>query len=532
MLIQLKIHNLILVENADITFDQGLNILTGETGAGKSAILSAIRLITGERADPGLIGKYGEIAIVEASLSSYTLPDDLEKPYEGKPFIIRREISKSGKNRCFANDQQITLNTLRQIVGHSIEIVDQSSSHFLSLEMQRNILDTYSETHPFLQKLGYAFSKQQTLQQRKDELLRLSETRNRDLKWCEEDLQFIEDVNWKEDEDEQLSSQHHILTHSQELIQKLDSLSTLLSEMPLKKAAGMLERCATLDSTLIPQATQLKSVSVEVEEILRNLISSMNRMDTDPNKLEKIEERIGQIEQLKRRFGKSYFEVAQKKQELKRNIEALKNLDIELQETQSLLQQTITENEKLALQIREKRKNSSSLFVSEILKEIHSLNLPNAQFSIHFQEATLSPTGMDAITFLFSANIGHPPVPISECASGGELSRLLFSMKVILSSKEQNSCLIFDEIDSNVGGQTAAILGNKLTRISHEKQVICVTHFVQVAKLAQTHFVVTKSESLGKTSIAKLSEEEKDEEYQRMLGCKKNNFSINFSLES
>ncbi|HSX12900.1 MAG TPA: AAA family ATPase [Chlamydiales bacterium] len=527
MLIQLKIQNLILVDRAEIAFENGLNILTGETGAGKSAILSAIRLIAGERADPGLIGKHGEIAIVEAALSVYSMPEELEKPEEGTPLIIRREISKLGKNRCFANDQQISLNTLRQIVGHSFEIVDQSSSHLLSsLNTQRTILDTYCETIPLIQKLETSFHEQQLLQKRNDELLEMSETRTRDLQWLEEDLQFIEEVHWKQDEEEKLHSQHHLLTHSQELIEKMDSLATLLNEIPMNKAAQLLDRCAMLDSSLRPQAETLKSIRLELEEVLRNIISSMNRLEADPTLLGKVEERISQIEQLKRRFGKTFSEVQEKKRALFEKVEKLKNLESELQITQKQLSKKTLENQELAQIIREKRKKHASPFSHAILNELHSLNLPNAQFSIEFQESNLCAQGIDTIAFLFSANVGHLPVPISDCASGGELSRLLFSMKVILSGKENNACIIFDEIDSNVGGQTASILGDKLKQISQKKQVICVTHFVQVARLAQTHFAVRKLEELGKTQVNKLNESEKQQEYQRMLGVVKNTTSL------
>lgn len=527
MFIQLTIKNLILVESAEITFEKGLNILTGETGAGKSAILSAIRLIAGERADPGLIGKYGEIGIVEAKIASYNLPDELEKPAIGEPLVIRREISKLGKNRCFANDQQINLQTLRQIVGHSIEIVDQSSSHLLSnVENQRKILDTYSETLPLVEKLETSFKEQQDLQKKETTLKQMSETRNRDLKWLEDDLEFIEDLNWKKEEEEQLLKEHHLLTHSQELIEKLDTLTTIFAEMPVKKASQILERCANLDSNLLSHASTLKSLSLEFEEISRSIHSYLNRLEADPNRLEKVETRIAQIEQLKRRFGKTFEEIESKKRDLNQKIEALKNLDEELNLIQKDLRKKTEENYELGKRIREKRREKGAQFSHLIISELKSLNLPNGQFSIQIQEAPLSSHGMDLIQFLFSANIGHPPIPISECASGGELSRLLFSMKVILSSKENQTCLIFDEIDGNVGGQTASILGEKLNILSQEKQIICITHFVQVARLAQTHFAVKKNENLGKTQIRKLTENEKQDEYDRMLGVVKNRVSL------
>lgn len=519
MLLRLNIKNLVLVESCEIVFEKGLNILTGETGAGKSALLEAIRLILGERADPSLIGKNGEIAVIEAILTNVFLPEDLEMPKPNHPLMIRREISKMGKNRCFANDQMISLSTLKQIVGHSIEIVDQSSSLLLNaVESQRKILDTYSGTLPIIEKLEQSYGLHQKLYAKKEAILQANQTRNRDLKWAEEDLQLIEEVNWKEHEEENLLEQHNLLSHSQELIEKLESLSSILSELPLKKAYLLLERCASLNPSLMPQAATLKGINVEIDEISRNILSSLSHLDADPNLLEKIEMRITEIEQIKRRFGRTFSDVEKKKIELQNKIDSLKNLDEELQELQSQIDKITEENLAMGLKIREIREKHAPEFTSSILDELKSLNLPHAQFVIDFKDSPLSSSGMDGIKFLFSANIGYPPIPISECASGGELSRLLFSFKVTISSKENNSCLIFDEIDSNVGGQTAAILGEKLKQISEKKQVICVTHFVQVARLAQTHFLVKKYEDEGKTIICKLKDEEKNLEYSRMLG--------------
>lgn len=521
MLIQLKIQNLILVEHAEIYFDAGLNIITGETGAGKSALLSAIRQITGERADANLIGKNGDMAIVEAVLSTYTLPRDLEAPSRGEPLIIRREIHKSGKSRCFANDQQITLNTLRQIVGSTIELVDQSSSSSLSsTEEQRYLLDTFAGTKNDIEKLSVSYSEEQDLQKRKECLLNASETRARDLKWAEEDLQFIEEVNWQANEEETLISTHYRLTHAQELLEKMDTLSQLLADSSIGKAVAILERSATLDQTLTALAMQLKNAKFEIDEVASSLNSYMTRLDANPLELTKLEERMANIEQVKRRFGKTFDQVETKKEELLQKIESLNNLDKELKDIHDQLLAKTRENQKLAKTIQEKRKKQAPAFTAAILKELQSLNLPYAQLHIDFQEIPLASHGIDAICFLFSANAGHAPIPMSECASGGELSRLLFSIKVVLTSKAQNACLVFDEIDSNVGGQTASILGEKLARIASDRQVICVTHFVQVARLAGSHFGVSKNENIGKTitKIAKLTQKEKEHEYQRMLG--------------
>lgn len=521
MLIRLKIQNIILVDSADITFDKGLNIITGETGSGKSALLSAIQLIAGHRADSQLIGKNGDLGVVEAELSHYSLPYDMSAPPKGENLLIRREIHKSGKSRCFVSDNLVSLSILRQIVGTSIELVDQSSSQMLcSLDEQRNMLDTFGDTVNEVKKLEASFSDELQIQKKLEELIQASETRSRDLAWEEEDLKRIDEVNWGPDEEEKLNQEHHLLTHAQELLEKMDTISSLLSENSLKKATSLLDGCSRFDATLPSLVIQLKSANLEIEEVQRALHSLFNRLEADPRRLKMVEDRLASIEQIKRRFGKTFEDTQVKRKEINRRIDQLTMLDQELTALQLTFTKIKEENLALAKQISVKRKSAAAQLAPLILAELHTLNLPNAQFTISIENSPLTSHGCDSIRFLFSANAGHPPIPVEECASGGELSRLLLAIKTILTDKENSHCLVFDEIDSNVGGHTATILGGKLKKIAQKKQVICVTHFVQVARYASHHFAVAKHDQNGRTTtnIALLNELEKTQEYQRMLG--------------
>lgn len=526
MLTRLKIQNLILVSQADIIFSQGLNIITGETGSGKSAILSAIRLIAGERADSQLIGKNGDLSVVEAYISEYSLhPEILDPPPKGEPLLIRREIYKNGKSRCFISDRLVSLSVLRQVIGASIELIDQSSSHILGLnDEQRRLLDTFAGTLEEVKELEISFSKQNQAQEELKTLDLAAETKTRDLQWAEEDLSLIEEVSWKEGEEETLNQEHKLLTHSQEILSEMQEVCNLLEAHALKKAVSRIDRCAHLDKTLSPFALQLKNALLEIEETHRSLDKYLNRLEADPLKLKTIEDRIAKLEQVKRRFGKTFYLVEEKKKELQKRIDELHNLEEKKEDLRSSLKEILEENERKAKLLSQKRKAAAVQFSSLSLKELQSLNLASAQFCISLSEMPLKSHGCDRVEFLFSANAGHPPLPMEECASGGELSRLLLALKITLAAKENSHCLVFDEIDSNVGGNTASILGEKLKKIAKEKQVICVTHFVQVAKCAITHFAVTKKEEKDQTftNIHVLSEPEKILEYQRMLGesCK------------
>ncbi len=493
-MISLKIQNLILIEKADIAFGPGLNILTGETGSGKSAVLSAIRLISGERADSGCIRKGADFAVVEAVL-------------EG-PTFIRREIYRSGKNRCFIDDAQVSLSALRELVD--IEMVDQSNSHAI-LDSQKKMLDTNACLLSDVAAYEASYAEEKAMDSELQILLQTP--KDRELEWAEKDLNLIEEVNWKLGEEEKLAEEHHFLTHAQELAEKMSAIAFTLTEgteVPtLKRVLSSLESCLRFDPKLPPLAQSLKSALLEIEEAGRAIQSYTDKLEADPARLTAVETRIGAIESLKRRFGSN---IDEQKGKLLASIDRLTNLDAQIESLRSTLQTLREKNQKWAQAITQKRQKAAPRFSTQVLEELRSLNIPHAKFEIAVGDS------YNDVRFLFTANPGLPAIPLEECASGGEQSRLLLAIKSILS--DGSSCLVFDEIDSNVGGQTAAILGQKLKQLAEKRQVICVTHFVQVAKCAMEHFLVSKStkNECAYTSVIKLSETEREIEYSRMLG--------------
>ncbi len=526
MLLSLKIQNLILIESASIEFGPGLNILTGETGSGKSAVLSAIRLLAGERSDAQLIRKGADLAVVEARFSSLPAALLAQEGIEASPpFTVRREISRSGKNRCFIEERQVSLAFLKEALSPSIQRVDQSSSRDLcSADIQRNRLDAFADLS--LSPLASSFAEEKNLESCLETLTQAQSQRDRDLKWAQEDLAAIEEVNWQEGEEEKLSDEHRLLSHAQELLEKLGSFSSSLLEGQtpiaplLKRQSVLLEQCSRFDARLAPLSETLKNAALELEETGHALRSYVERLDADPQRLSTIESRIAEIESIKKRFGPSFEDAAKRKKALQDQIDSLSSLDEQIASARSSLELLRKKNLHLASEISRKRKSAAHKFQPLILAELQSLNLPNAQFSVLLEPKPLSANGADSIRFLFSANPGVSPIPLEECASGGELSRLLLAIEVILAEKEGKSCLVFDEIDSNVGGQTAAVLGEKLRQLSEGRQVLCVTHFLQVAKCALDHFLVSKRERQGQafTLIDKLEGAARESEYRRMQG--------------
>ncbi len=490
----LRIQNLILIEKAEIAFGPGLNILTGETGSGKSAILTAMRLIAGERADQSYIRKGADFAIIEAVLDG--------------PIFIRREIYRTGKNRCFIDDAQVSLSALKEAVD--IEMVDQSSSQTILAE-QKRMLDTFAGLLNEVDEFERSYSEEKAMNSSLETLLQIP--KDRELEWARKDLALIEEVDWKPDEEKKLTEEHHLLIHSKELAEKISGVAFAINEgngLPtLKRMLSSLESCVRFDPKLGSHAQSMKGSLLELEEVGRLLQIYSEQLEVDPSRLATVEKRMGAIESLKRRFGTN---IEEQKARLIASIEHLCKLDEEIESLRNSIEKIKKKNGEWAHSITLKRQQAAPLFAAQVLKELQSLNIPHAQFEVSVENS------FNDVRFLFSANPGLPSLPLDQCASGGELSRLLLAVKTILA--EGSSCLVFDEIDSNVGGQTAAVLGQKLKKLAENRQVICVTHFVQVAKCASDHFLVFKStqNENAYTNVTKLSAKEKEIEYKRMLG--------------
>ena len=523
----LQIKNLALIEEATIHFGEGLNIVTGETGSGKSVLLSALRFLTGEKGGAEWIREGAEMAVIEGelALSCSEMLGDIPPPKKGEPLLIRREIHRSGKNRSFVQDHLVSASFLRKLTCSNIEMVDQSSAPALcAREELRKMLDAFADTASDLELLATSYREEMAAKKRLDAACDAEKDKVRNLGQAEISLQTIEEVNWIQGEEERLNEEHSFFSHAQELLEKVGSSAEGLAAASgqIRQLFHLLTAASKFDARLKPFETSVKGAGLELEETERALRSYLEQCDADPLRLANIEQRLKEIEQLKRRFGATWEAVEKEKKELKREIQKFSFLEEEIETLREALQRVEQTNRELSSRISERRKQAAILFSAQVLEELQALNLPYAQFEVSLTTQPLSSHGIDEIRFLFSANPGLSAIPLEICASGGELSRLLLAIKITLSTKKECSCLIFDEIDSNVGGHTAAILGEKLKTLSHNRQVICVTHFVQVAKTAMDHFFVYKEEKSGLaiTQIRKLTGPMLEQEYHRMLGLK------------
>lgn len=527
MLHLLRIKNLILIDYEEISFSEGLNILTGESGSGKSAILSALGLILGRKAQQELIREGEPSAWVEAL---FTLSKDVHEILEEEniSFVgesrlsIRREISRNGKSRCFIQDQLVSLASLKKMGASLCQMADQNSHEDLGSETyQRTLLGKFAGISEKEKAFEKNYQKEKLLEKNLQELILRREKEKRDKEIWEKDLQEIEESKIKEGEEEEISKEHHLLTHAAEIREKTDAMYGALQD-PLLSRLAKIEQislsCALIHPRLKEVSDLLKGARLELQEAAHLLQHTQGLFERDPEKLSMIEERLKQIEILKRKHG-SLSAIEEKKKEIRSYLDAIASSAEKIEEIQETLIALKKENDALCLFLREKRKAAAPALAKKVSEELASLNLGKAQFQIEIEPASRTSFGEDKVLFLFSANEGSPK-PVGHVASGGELSRLLLAFHMALAEKTESSSLIFDEIDANVGGKSAVMIGEKLQALSKFSQILSVTHFIQVAKCAHAHFLVKKEEKMGRivTRVEKLSEKAREEEFQRMVG--------------
>lgn len=534
MLKYLRIQNIILIESAEIEFVKGFNVISGETGAGKSAVMGALNLIAGERADLGMIRHEAEKGIVEAVFDIKFTPQIssvLEQGgidfLENEELYIRREIISSGKTRAFINNQLVQLSLLRSVTGHLMNIVGQHANHHLfSLEHHREVLDLFAGIEKEVATFSMNWHQEIALQSRLEGLISGEAKRLREIEVCQRVLDELADASLKEGEEESLFNEYTFLSHTEETEAKIGGILDMLNGEKsnvlalLSRHKNQLDTLASRDVSLKEIAQSYEHSLLELREISHALRLYHSRLENRPERVAEINERLALINQLKKRYGSSIKEIQAFKEETKKNLNELENADLQIEELREKLDTCRKKNDQLALWIRQMRQNEAQKLADALKKELVSLNMPEVDFHIEVTGQRRGQTGDDHVEFFLLPNKGEQRVAVRHCASGGELSRLLLSLETILSGRGQIPILIFDEIDANIGGDTAKIVGKKLDTIGKHQQVICVTHFPQVAREAGHHLHVSKKvvEERTVTLIEALNASKRDKELARMSG--------------
>lgn len=532
MLTRLSVSNFAIIDELDIQFNKGLTIITGETGAGKSILLGALRLIIGERADMKQLNDETKKCIIEANfnisklnLTSFFEENELDFDEDS---ILRRELLPSGKSRAFINDTPVTLTVLQELGEQLIDIHSQfNTSELLEQSYQMQILDAHAGQLPLVRKYQTLFSKRSQnrleLEALKDRIAELSrESDYKDFLLDELKTAKLKADEWKELEQEQKELEHidEIQWILNEIRSKLETPEFgILTQM--NEINTQLDKISEFGEDLSEFSHRIHSVSVELDDIQKEIAAKSEGLEASPERLMEVNERIDLIHLLLNKHRlKSIEELIQLEKDLENDKSDFDQLEIQVSDLETKIAAIEKELKIEAEKISSARKKAIPKIEKEILDSLSELGMENSQLKIDFQTTSkFTSNGMDEISFLFSANQGSTPKPIGKTISGGERSRLMFAVKKSLTGRLELPTLILDEIDTGVSGKVANEVGNMMKEMAKHLQLITITHLPQVASKADKHLKVRKRISDGKTltDVRELSSEEQIREIAELL---------------
>lgn len=527
----LRIFNLILVESAEVSFDRGFNVLSGETGSGKSAIMAALSLVLGYRSDASLIRNGKEKAAIEAVFDFPLEPSFSELLKKSgidfdadEEILIRREIAASGKSRAFVNNQMATVSLLRKIGGCLVKFLGQHASQKLqTLDFHRYSLDHFGNIETEL--FSKSYKELQNLSKKLKEHQSSESERLREIDAIKRQRGEIEDVDPKPSEDEDLFREYERLSASEEFQEICGTLFAALQgeEGALSRLSVLnrqFERAAQIDPRLNEALGLFNQSLIELGEVCHALEKARSQNEFNPQRLKTASERLSRIHQLKKKYGATLEEVEAYRTSLKGRLEELEAAECSIEKVQKEIDFKKAECDRMAASLTQSRRQAAKKMEKAMQKELQSLNMPEVSFRIRIDKQNRTESGGDSVCFYFRPNIGENEISVAECASGGELSRIMLALQVLLAGKEKIPTIVFDEIDAGIGGRTAQAVGKKLQEIGKRHQVLCITHFPQVAKLASHHLQISKEEIGGRTLtvIDALGDAARSEELERMKG--------------
>jgi DNA repair protein RecN (Recombination protein N) len=535
MLTTLRIKNLALVTDLTLELQPGCNVITGETGAGKSIIIGALNLVLGERADRALIRSGEESCSVEAvfdvsklraPLKSFLEENGLE-PCEDHQLVLKRTFTANGSNRQFINGSPTTLNALAAIGEW---LVDMHGPHdhqsLLHPAKQLLILDAYGRLEKEREAFGELVRRRVALENEKSGLIVDEKTYAQQLDLLRFQVQEISTARLQPDEETAVEEEFNRASNSAKLLQlsqaALDALSE--SESSLLTQAGAIGRSLQDLQRVDSGATNLAELHSQAVSALHELQSELShyaeRISLDPARLAELEERLDLIHSLKRKYGANITEIIAFGDEAKKKLQSLESRDEELARLNNELKKLDGEISKTGQALTAKRKKIIPQLAKAVSKQLDDLGFKQSKFDVAIAAAEMSSSGLDAIEFQFAPNPGEPAKSLRAIASSGEMARVMLALKTVLAAEDEIPVLVFDEVDANVGGETANVVGEKMKQIGARRQVLCITHLPQVAAPASAHYVVTKQVKNGRTisEIQLLGKKERVTELARMLG--------------
>ena len=532
----LRIKNLALVEELEWQMEPGFIAVTGETGAGKSIIIGALQLLLGERADKSLIRTGADLCTVEAIFTGDDLqrlnPQLIEAGIESceTDLIIKRSFSATGGTRQFINGSPTTLSVLKKLGD---ELVDLHGPHdhqsLLSPETQLSLLDSFARADEQLDDYRKYYRQLQTLIAEHAALNTAETAREQELDLLRHQITEINSANLVAGEEEEIENRYKLASNSKRLIELASAISSRLSEADdsvlsqLAETQRLLRELERIDSSIAQFSSAHAASVVELSEIARALSTYAEKLDLDPEQLAALEQRVSLFETLKRKYGGSIAEVIAFGKRATERMQKIEGRDAELERLAQEIQKLSAQMNRAGEALNKLRVKAAPKLSENIRRNLRDLGFRQSEF-----EAKLTaldeprPNGFDSVELLFSPNPGEPLKPLRAVASSGEISRLMLAIKSALAAHDAIPLLVFDEIDTNVGGEIAHAVGAKMRTLGRDHQVICITHLPQVAATAASHFVVTKDVARGRTfsNLHEVTRKARQEEIARMLGGK------------
>lgn len=531
MLSLLHIENIAVIQCADISFDKGFNVLTGETGAGKSIVIDAISAIMGERAYRDMIRTGSTKASVRGVFTQVPeLPWFQENGVEYDPeTVIQREVYLDGKNVCRVNGSLVSVSILRKLGVQLINIHGQHDSASLFDENNHLILlDEFSGNEPLRREYGEKYETYTQLQRQIASLTMDEGEKLRKMEMLRYQIQEIEKAKLTPGEDETLEQRRKLLQNSEKISDNLhDAVNAVYGGEDTDGAASLLgeaERSLSRLSRFSEDFTELHQrvadLMYQVQDVAEELRIARDDLSYSADELEEIESRLDVIHRLRKKYGATCQDILDYKEKASQELDEIVFSDDHLERLKAQCEKAKEAAWEAAKRLRQSREAGAQVLSRQILSELAQLDMPKVQFQCQFSQTDLTASGADLVAFYMSANAGEALKPLSKVASGGELARIMLAMKNVLAQQDQVATLIFDEVDTGVSGRAAQKVAEKLRSVSQNKQVLCVTHLPQLAALATTHFLIAKEERDGRTytSVTPLDKEGRKRELARIIG--------------
>lgn len=551
MIHHLYIKDFAVIDQLDLSFGSGLNLLTGETGSGKSIIVDAIGIALGERADSDAVRGGCEKALIEVVLDASNFSEPLRvieeaglTPDDGQ-IIISREISKSGKSQCRINGRPATVSLLKSITDHLVDTHGQHEHQFLlRSDHHMPVLDSWcgSKVSTLKEEVAKEYAYLCELRRRAKQLKSDERERARLIDLYRFQSEEITSAKPVPGEEEVLESEKMLLSNAEKLNESASTAYELIGDRnhegcaldTLGDALNAIHDIVDIDPQLQPLVETMQSAMFQVEDAARELRAYRDAIEFNPERLKEADDRLDLIRILKKKYGDTIEEIIKFGNDLSEKLDSLLNNEELTQTLEHDISRSLSGVMTLAEELSMIRRNGAAEFADRIEAELAGLGMQNAVFKINIEGTELDQSGIDKIEFLISANPGEAPKPLAKIASGGEMSRIMLAIKSVMASIDQIPTLIFDEIDVGVGGRTAEVIADKLEHLSGRAQVFCITHLPQIACRPGEHFAIEKQADGGRTSVSvrRLDKDERIHEISRMLGgAKPTDTAIRHAME-